>query len=174
MGMIIGQEMLVIDCAFYLSLLHVLNNRSDFGDFICQFGGREKRKRSHLSPASHHSTMNAFFAHLLSLLRSSLFPRCRRLLRASSASISAAILSRHAQKSGQERQQGRGGGRLVHGHCHLPSSPLSLPFPLRGSLWGCLAMASNNGNNQRLRAGPSQQQGGSRCLPVVPTDNAID
>ncbi len=35
-----------------------------------------------------------------------------------------------------------GGGRLVHGHCHLPSSPLSLPFPLRGSLWGCLAMAS--------------------------------
>jgi hypothetical protein len=74
--------------------------------------GKRKIISHHLSPASHHSTMNEFFAHLLFLLRSSLFPPCRCPMQASSASISAAILSRHAQMSCQERQQGWGRGGL--------------------------------------------------------------
>jgi hypothetical protein len=142
--------------------------------FVNLVGEKYEKDHIYLSPASHHSTMCAFFAHLLSLLRSSLFPRCCCLMQASSASISAAILSRHAQKSGQEQHQGRGWGRLVHGHCHLPSSPLSLPFPLRGGLRGCLAMASNNGNDERPHASPPQQQGGSHCSWVVPADSAIN
>ncbi len=75
----------------------------------------EKKEEDHFSPLSRITPFNkmyAFFAHLLSLFRSPVFPCCRHPMRASSVSISAAILSRHAQKSGQERQQGWGGGAL--------------------------------------------------------------
>jgi hypothetical protein len=161
---------LVIVCIFYLSLIHVLSNlnfellnKCVFGDVICQYGfcaGEKKEKEYHssLPRASHNCNNECIHCHICFLSSTSPSSPAVTIQNyppppPSPPPSSPAMLKRAAKNNNRDR----GGERFVHGHCHLPSSPLSLPFPLRGGIWGCLAMASNNGNDERPHGGPPHQ-----------------